>query len=300
MTRNVAWRNPQRLLLEGFTIVELLVVIAILGLLTAIILPAVQSSRESSRLLQCKNQMRQIGVALHDYESSHGFFPSRDYEFELDRYFGSMHFKGLAKCPSDPESSQAESSKSYVINYGTRLRINPHNGFVKAESSLGDKDVRPSDFTDGLSNTAAFSERLIGEFGYAKNEEELRADPLRYAWYANRSFLQDTAGEAAMAEDCRNPSTPAPWAIDPAGVAPLGYDHRLPPNTRACMVGPAPQDPDVLVFYFTFSTATSLHRNIVNVLIGDGSVRAVNSSIDTQVWRALGTRAGQEIIEGAF
>jgi prepilin-type N-terminal cleavage/methylation domain-containing protein len=72
----VARRNRTIQALRGFTLVELLVVIAIIGILIALLLPAIQAARESARRSQCKNNLKQLGIATHLFVDTHKFFPS--------------------------------------------------------------------------------------------------------------------------------------------------------------------------------------------------------------------------------
>lgn len=125
-----AWRrNP-----TGFTLVELLVVIAIIGILVALLLPAIQAAREAARRSQCQNQIRQVGLATLNYESTNRVFPTSvgpgpyGYIAITLPYFEEQNLKDLINFSvrwSDPKNAQMRDVEFSFLKCPTQERLEP-------------------------------------------------------------------------------------------------------------------------------------------------------------------------------
>jgi prepilin-type N-terminal cleavage/methylation domain-containing protein/prepilin-type processing-associated H-X9-DG protein len=309
---------------SGFTLIELLVVIAIIAVLIALLLPAVQSAREAARRIQCVNNLKQIGLALHNYQESRGSLPGADMVWnsatptelsglsnilpylEQSTAFNSINFDFSYQdptnftvmmtvvngfiCPSDlpnpipslgaQTNYMADMGSGIVwqLNVGINASLPPPNGVF-----YGDSATKFANITDGLSNTGFFSERILADGNNAI------VSPIADVFFSpGFPTTLDDALQQCLAVDIYNVANQfplfmgAPW-LNGQHI----FLHVSPPDSRSC---------GFFVALRATMPPSSRHPGGVNFLLGDGSVKFIKDSINLQVWRALGTRAGGEVI----
>jgi prepilin-type N-terminal cleavage/methylation domain-containing protein/prepilin-type processing-associated H-X9-DG protein len=380
--------NKQR----GFTLVELLVVIAIIGVLVALLLPAVQAAREAARRTQCTNNVKQMALAAANYESAKGYFPpgrlrpdmatlvngkwieqptpsSYQQPWSPTVRFGnfSVHIwllpymeatnvwnlidlkkgqskkmtdngipinphyqayataQGLFLCPSDGNTDRIVSENNYRSNFGGSTPFAGHSEGVNDPGKLsiegfeaggngafsyGRTGLKAKAYVDGLSKTAFFSERTKGSgnsagaaltkydiVGAGKDNDVLQIKIQEYYDHCANITVPSgevlySAGRWVAGDDWSNG-----WPF--AGYDSSQYNHVAQPNWSGQDCGTRSYVPDA-PYEHAIIAARSEHNGSVNVAFGDGHTTIISSDIDLAVWRALGSRNGEETIDGSY
>lgn len=275
---------------RGVTIVELLVVMTIAGIMLGVLLPAVQRSRETARRTGCMSNLRQVGIAVSNYVDVYQKYPHgnlrelRPYLIEQDNSKSQQLSHSILACPSDSVAATADGNQSYYFNDGISLSY-PGDGFLGGRHQSSDYRS-PRDISDGLSNTAAASERL----SMPNQRLLIDLDVVNAPELMQRRFFHKTDVRHVETAQCADECALRAGKVPPYVPSTVYYNHILPPNHSNCLNGPfavTNLEPGVV-------PAKSEHPGVVNVLMGDGALRFVANSIDRTVWWAIGTRAGGE------
>ena len=305
----------------GFTLIELLVVIAIIAVLIALLLPAVQAAREAARRTQCVNNLKQIGLALHNYHDAVGVFPpgyvsafrasgsdpgAAQEDLGAGWAWGSMILPQLEQDPLYHSINFSLSVASPENNTADLTRISTY--ICPSDSTPAVVAVRNRDNTATVDTVAGSN--YVGMYGIG----EIGAAPgagagmfFRNSRISFRDITDGTSQTFAIGERSHNLSyvtwtarSIGGWLFKTSSVE--GGTDQFNPDPEECwtqVLGPVglvdgPRTPNAPQAHV--EDYWSRHSGGVNFLFADGSVRFIKDGINPNTFRALATRAGGEVV----
>ncbi|WP_165065706.1 DUF1559 domain-containing protein [Paludisphaera rhizosphaerae] len=339
----------------GFTLIEVLVVVFIIAVLLALLLPAIQSARAGARRLQCTSNLKQLGLAIHNYEQSWGVLPppilllaagskntpvtkgwsahSRLLPYmEAGALYNTLNYNAsyedapntttagvnvtIFMCPGDSNWGHVATSglsafsmfpSAAPSNYAActgdwyvwgGLGMSPNRSAFTPNQSR-----RLSEFQDGTSSTLLMSEVLTQQFQLTECGSGLAA--------LSPADVPGTDVPAPQRAIVRGESTCTPWVFGHSfwvagGVDQTGFTTAEPPNYKLTSQLSPGQELDMISTRewlggptYGAVVARSRHNGGVNSLMGDGSVRFIKETINSGVWRAIGTIGSGEVVDAS-
>ncbi len=289
---------------RGFTLIELLVVIAIIAVLIALLLPAVQQAREAARRSQCINNLKQIGLALHNYHDTHNVFPpgwigvqGGGPNMEGPSGF-SWHAHLLPNLDQAPLYNRINFNVSCVDPLNATARQSVLAVFRCPSDPSQDawnlgQEGNPSNILATLPTA-----NYVGSFGTEGAEDICIAAPFPAAqcrgdgafWHNSKiriADISDGMSNTILLGEHRSDTT-LNWHSTWVGLVPGGEEA----TARFLAVSDhTPNHPALHIDDFS-----SWHTGGVHLLFGDGRVRFLTQNVDLGVFRAISTRAGGEAV----
>lgn len=296
---------------RGFTLIELLVVMAVIATLVALLLPAVQQVRESSRQTQCRNNLKQFGLALHSYHDAHGVFPpssTNDVEQggwigdPLRRHLHSWSHLILPQLDQGPLYEQMDfrlpafHPRNHAVA-ATQLAVFRCPSYTGPMVSASENYTRfATDYA--ITNYVALGATTPGHL-YGQNTGLFRPDGVLHPLGSyNTEEIEDGLSNTLFLSETREEQAAVRADGGMAAVTAMRYDEGNSPTYAG------PQISLNYTPYFDYINPrvewgpSSRHPGGAMHLVGDGGVRFLSQHIAGRVYRALVTRDGGEPAAG--